>query len=210
MSTAKAKPYPPSLLELMASKTAILLKARTFADMGMAETAQPMWTAAAACEEGGWVVATAALAGRDPTPFTHRAPDGHAVLRLRFGHTPAHWRASSRYRAVFERYGLAGAVRRPDLIVELWRGARVRRLLIEVKRTRDRGYIAESVYKTLGYLADFEAVFASQRGPRALLLLWEGAVAPGMAADDALLLATHRDYRSLLGALLCRLAADMT
>ena len=51
MAKAKAKPYPPSLLELMASKTAILIKARTFADLGMAETAQPMWTAAASCEE---------------------------------------------------------------------------------------------------------------------------------------------------------------
>jgi hypothetical protein len=48
---AQPKPYPPSLLELMASKTAILLKARTFADMGMAETAKPMWLAAASCEE---------------------------------------------------------------------------------------------------------------------------------------------------------------
>ena len=27
------------------------MKARTYADMGMAETAQPMWTAAASCEE---------------------------------------------------------------------------------------------------------------------------------------------------------------
>jgi len=35
----------------MTSKTAILLKARTYADMGMAETAQPMWAAAASCEE---------------------------------------------------------------------------------------------------------------------------------------------------------------
>jgi hypothetical protein len=51
MAKAKAKPYPPALLELMASKTAILMKARTFADMGMAETAQPMWAAAAASEE---------------------------------------------------------------------------------------------------------------------------------------------------------------
>jgi hypothetical protein len=42
MAKAKAKPYSPSLLELMASKTAILLKARTFANMGMAETAQPI------------------------------------------------------------------------------------------------------------------------------------------------------------------------
>jgi len=51
MAKAKAKPYPPALLELMASKTALLLRARTYADMGMAETAQPMWVAAAAYEE---------------------------------------------------------------------------------------------------------------------------------------------------------------
>ena len=51
MAKAKAKPYPASLLELMASKTAILLKARTYADMGMTETAQPIWAAAASYEE---------------------------------------------------------------------------------------------------------------------------------------------------------------
>ncbi len=51
MAKAKAKTYPAALLEMMASKTAILLKARTFADMGMTETAQPMWTAAAFHEE---------------------------------------------------------------------------------------------------------------------------------------------------------------
>jgi hypothetical protein len=51
MAEAKVKPYPPLLLDLMASKTAILMKARTFADMGMAETAQPIWVAAATCEE---------------------------------------------------------------------------------------------------------------------------------------------------------------
>jgi hypothetical protein len=51
MAKAKAKPYPPALLDLMASKTAILMKARTYTDMGMAETAQPMWSAAATSEE---------------------------------------------------------------------------------------------------------------------------------------------------------------
>jgi hypothetical protein len=35
----------------MALKTAGLLKARTFADLGMAETAQLIWTAAASSEE---------------------------------------------------------------------------------------------------------------------------------------------------------------
>jgi hypothetical protein len=51
MAKAKAKPYPPALLELMASKTTMLMKARTFADMGLAETAQPMWAVAASYEE---------------------------------------------------------------------------------------------------------------------------------------------------------------
>jgi hypothetical protein len=51
MAKAKARPYPPALLELMESKTAILMKARTFGDLGMAETAQPIWLAAASLEE---------------------------------------------------------------------------------------------------------------------------------------------------------------
>ena len=51
MAKGKGKPYPRALREVMTSKTAILQKARTFADMGTAETAQPMWTVAASCEE---------------------------------------------------------------------------------------------------------------------------------------------------------------
>jgi hypothetical protein len=51
MASAKPKPYPPALLKMMAEKTAILMKARTFADMGMAETAQSMWVVAASYEE---------------------------------------------------------------------------------------------------------------------------------------------------------------
>src|SRR5947209_422754 len=51
MAKAKARPYPPSLLELMASKTALLMQARTYTDLGMAETARPIWLAAAGSEE---------------------------------------------------------------------------------------------------------------------------------------------------------------
>jgi hypothetical protein len=51
MAKVKVRAYPSSLLDLMATKTAILLKARTYADMGMAETAEPIWSTAASCEE---------------------------------------------------------------------------------------------------------------------------------------------------------------
>ena len=156
--------------------------------------------AATVFDEAGWTLDVAGLVGQAAVPFTYRAPDGGTVARLRFGHTPAHWRRASRYCTVFDRYGLAGAVRRPDLIVELHRGRRRRHLLVEVKRTRDPQYIADSIYKVLGYLADFEAIFACQEGPHALLLLWEGpgASLSGQQAPDTLVLATHRDYRAQL------------
>ncbi len=51
MPKGKARPYPPSLLELMEAKTALLMKARTYAAMGLTETAQPMWGVAASYEE---------------------------------------------------------------------------------------------------------------------------------------------------------------
>ena len=72
VAKAKAKPYPPSLLELMASKTAILLKARTFADLGMPETAQPIWATAASCEER--IAPLLDLLGRGLEAAASRAP----------------------------------------------------------------------------------------------------------------------------------------
>jgi hypothetical protein len=51
MAKAKSEPYPQGLLGLMASKTALLMKARTFADLGLAEMARPMWEVVAAREE---------------------------------------------------------------------------------------------------------------------------------------------------------------
>ena len=167
------------------------------------DTLYEVWAilgAATVFDDAGWTLDVAGLVGQAAVPFAYRAPGGRTVARLRFGHTPAHWRRASRYCTVFDRYGLAGAVRRPDLIVELQRGRRRRHLLVEVKRTRDPSYIADSIYKVLGYLADFAPVFAGQEGPCALLLLWDGlgATSSGPQAPDTLVLATHRDYRAQL------------
>jgi len=161
---------------------------------------------AAVLDEAGWRLEAAALVGQRPAPFAYRAPHG-VTARLVFQHAPVPWRESSRYRALFERYGVAGATRRPDLIVELEDGHGRRYLLVEVKRTRDPGYTADSVYKVLGYLADFADVFAGQEGARAILLVWDG-VADTLAtsAPDALVLATHRDYHARLREILATTA----
>lgn len=180
--------------------------------------------AAAALDEAGWSLRTAGLVGQEAAPFTYVAGDGGATARLYVGRTPPGWRGRSRYRAIFERYGLAGSTRRPDLIVELRRGRERRHLLVEVKRTRDGGYIADSVYKALGYLADFAEVFEGQQGTRGLLLLWDKPTAPAPVSDadgrfragagagseaqgsDALALATCHTYRQTLQAAIEELA----
>jgi len=185
--------------------------------------------AATVLDELGYVLEVANLIGRHSAPFSYRAPHGRALVRLRFGHTPAHWRRDSRYRAIFERYGLAGATRRPDLIVEMrqGRGRQTRHLLVEVKRTRNPGYIADSIYKVLGYLADFAAVFANQQETQGLLLLWDGVAermverpamtlgappaSPGASLRvpvEPMILATHQDYRDRLRAWLEPMAPD--
>jgi hypothetical protein len=51
MAKTRGKPYPKPIKDLLAEKSAILSKAHAFSDMGMAETAQPLWASAASYEE---------------------------------------------------------------------------------------------------------------------------------------------------------------
>jgi hypothetical protein len=51
MAKAKGKRYPQAVLDLLAEKTAILSKAQALVEMGMPQTALPLWASAAAYEE---------------------------------------------------------------------------------------------------------------------------------------------------------------
>ena len=51
MSKSKEKPYGPALVKLMAEKTKVLSQAQAFAQMGLAQTAQPLWQTAGSLEE---------------------------------------------------------------------------------------------------------------------------------------------------------------
>lgn len=51
MSKSKEKAYGPALERLMAEKTKLLSQAQAFAQMGLTETAQPLWRSAASLEE---------------------------------------------------------------------------------------------------------------------------------------------------------------
>jgi len=51
MAKTKPKPLPKAVREMMAEKSAILARARAFEDIGMSETALPLWLDAAQHEE---------------------------------------------------------------------------------------------------------------------------------------------------------------
>lgn len=79
----------------------------------------------------------------------------------------------SQYKQIFEGYDLDVSTRIPDIIIKVkMTGEKTRIIIIEVKRTDNREYIVDSVYKVLGYLADFKEHFEETPKPHALLVVW--------------------------------------
>jgi hypothetical protein len=70
MARPGIKPYGKRLKELMAEKTRLLSKAQIFSEMGLEETAGPMWAAAASHEER--IAPLLDAIGRDAEASLHR------------------------------------------------------------------------------------------------------------------------------------------
>jgi len=77
----------------------------------------------------------------------------------------------SEYKQIFDDYELDVSSRRPDIILCFEREPRFE--IIEVKRTINRDYVVDSVYKVLGYLADFRRHFGKEQKPKGVLVVWD-------------------------------------
>lgn len=100
--------------------------------------------------------------------------------------------------------GVRGALRRPDVLVVRDGTAGRRVCLVEVKRTADSGYISDSVYKALGYISDFRAIWAaSPRDPKVIVLFPE-EIGPRAGTDlsrEEVVLASSMDRATLAASL---------
>lgn len=91
-----------------------------------------------------------------------------------------------------------GATPRPDILILFDAPTGQRRLIVEVKETRDDRYMRGSVYKVLGYLRDFREMWAGEMAdqrPKALLL-FPGELCPhddSDADERELVLASAQD-----------------
>ncbi|MGO8567019.1 hypothetical protein ELH43_21770 [Rhizobium ruizarguesonis] len=126
----------------------------------------------------GWDLQKALLIGGGSSPkrpkFTMEK-NGH-VAELFYQTIPSEMGKSSAYKAIFREYDLDASMRRPDITARVTGlDGQVQRMIIEVKRTRDQGYILDSVYKTLGYLSDFKDTVGPNT-PMAILVVWDGIV----------------------------------
>jgi hypothetical protein len=74
--------------------------------------------------------------------------------------------------------GIQGAPRRPDIVV-VHEHDEVRRVIfLEVKKTEDAGYISNSVYKALGYIAYFWELWSFWPSNPKIIVLFPETVAP--------------------------------
>jgi hypothetical protein len=70
MAKRRAEPYGERVKAMMAEKSRLLSKAQAFAEMGLEETARPLWSCAAASEER--IAPLLDVIGRDAEAALHR------------------------------------------------------------------------------------------------------------------------------------------
>jgi hypothetical protein len=130
-------------------------------------------------EDAGWTVASLRLlgAGNGSRP-AFVLGRGDCRVRVGFQGMPPRFLAFSQYTSLLESYGIDGNARRPDLIITAEGPGGPLYLLLEAKLTEDRNYVVDSIYKTLGYLADFEVALLPSPNPQGVLITWGGINAP--------------------------------
>ncbi len=133
-----------------------------------------------------------------------RYQNASGELRVFFDQSPASlFDFRSEYKRIIRAWrGISGSERRPDISIEFAdaTGKRVR-FLVEAKRSDDRGYRSDSVYKVMGYLYDFRESWTSEAKPHVLLIFPDGIVPSGQPIPKEISVLAARDRTSVAEAL---------
>lgn len=96
------------------------------------------------------------------------------VLKIYYQRLPNEMAQQSKYGDIMEEYGLSERLRRPDIILAFSNGIIKKFLIVEVKRSKRRGYLVDGTYKLLGYLKDFERINSNTAEIKGFLVGWSG------------------------------------
>ena len=112
---------------------------------------------------------------RPGTNYTARYISNNLEICIFYQKMPSRFFDCSKNKEIFEFYDPNVSLRRPDIMLKFKREDETFYRIVEVKRTNDRGYIVDSVYKVLGYLNDFEECIKPTSNPQGVLAIWDGA-----------------------------------
>lgn len=143
-------------------------------------------------EKQGWKRLEIGLIGSD-RGFSAVFQRGAQRIRFHFQQLPKPLHEASEYRDLMDKYGLGPSVRRPDIIIER-EGGQPGYLIIEVKRSQSRSYIADGAYKLIGYLSDFAKGLQTSGPTQGILVVWAGPLYKPEMAGDRLVLASYHSY----------------
>ncbi len=117
---------------------------------------------------------------------------------------PGEMKKISAYKEVMKNFGLSEGLRRPDIILELSSNGSRCFLIVEVKRSQQRSYLADGAYKLLGYLKDFEKI--ANGGAASLsgfLVGWKGIAVRHFCDDADIHLTNWENLRTGFSDFLC-------
>ena len=116
-------------------------------------------------------------------------------IKIYYQHTPDIFIKKSKYKKIFESYDLNVNTRRPDVIIEYVEDGKSQYRIVEVKRTDNKDYITDSVYKVLGYRHDFIDAKLTNTIP-CVLVVWDGIKIDDKqkALENKLLILNREDY----------------
>lgn len=145
-------------------------------------------------EQLGWQREHLRLVGYGDGAVVHYKNDSK-ILRVYYQTLPVVFSENSLYTNLMRTYSVDAKLRRPDMLFEF--GEHDFKLL-EVKRTQNKHYIVESVYKVLGYLKDFEKCFEPGQIPQAVLVIWNDIGDRDNNANDIMVICGRWGYKRFL------------
>jgi hypothetical protein len=148
--------------------------------------------------KSGWSVDAARLVGFGRKTYPQfKLTRGAETVDVYYQVVPSFFVKDSVYKALFEAYDFDVSSRRPDIVLDVKTPAFTAPIILEVKRSADRTYIADGVYKVLGYLSDFRANFA-EAAPKAILAVFGGIEPPAVyPSESELWIVPQAKFKSL-------------
>jgi hypothetical protein len=135
-------------------------------------------------KEKGWSEKTINLIGGG-SKIISRFRKKNVVMNIHYQSLPQNFYGNSKYKDMMNHYSIDAGFRRPDIILEWIRADGERRYcIVEVKRSENRTYLIDGLYKLLGYIKDFEEVFSGTPDSKGILVGWDTHSSSNILEED--------------------------